>query len=69
MSSCPGCNAWNAPLAYSAIPLVNGGSVGLRFEQWIVYHWHVAMHQAGNWGGEIEQFKGDIMEFVAPRTS
>ena len=62
--SCPGCAPWNAPLHFTAIPLMNGGSVGLTYVQWLVYHWHVAMHQADNWGGQINEFDGDIMKFV-----
>jgi hypothetical protein len=51
------------------MPLANGGSVAMPFQSWIVYHWHVAMHQAGVWGGEIDQFKGDIMQFLLEKAA
>ncbi len=31
----------------------NGAIVALRFEQWLLYHLHVVIHQQGRWTGEL----------------
>lgn len=64
MSACNLCCAWNLPLHRKATLVVDAGLVGLKFEEWMAYHLHVAMHQANNWGGEIEQM---ITELHTPK--
>lgn len=57
--SCPGCWPWNLPLSLTATRLTDGQMIGMRFEQWLLYHWHVLIHQRNpngsfNWPGEFE---------------
>lgn len=43
---CSACCHWAAPLALAAI-VVPGGTTPLSYPQWMVYHWHVVLHQGG----------------------
>lgn len=61
MSACNLCCAWNVPLQRKATLVVDCGSVAMKFEEWIAYHLHVALHQAGSWGGEIDQIVKDLL--------
>lgn len=58
---CPGCVPWNTPLTFTAPLAAEGHIVPLRFEGWLLYHYHVVLHQAGGWGGEIEQYTQDLL--------
>lgn len=60
MAACPQCFPWPTPLTMHAQRSADGASIPLRFEQWIVYHWHVAIHQGGKWGGEIEKYAEEL---------
>ncbi len=53
MNRCAQCWAWNAPLHLAQQVTAEGVIVALRFEQWLLYHLHVAIHQAGAWPGEL----------------
>lgn len=32
----------------------------MKFEQWLVFHLHVVIHQAGKWGGQIEEIVKEL---------
>lgn len=31
-----------------------GAAIGLRFEQWLLYYLHVAIHQKDRWAGDLQ---------------
>lgn len=45
-----------------AAPLAaEGHAVPLRFEGWLLYHYHVVLHQGGSWAGEIDRYAQDLL--------
>lgn len=53
MSPCPTCFPWNLPLIVKERLAADGTTVGLRYEEWLSFHLHVVLHQAGRWAGEL----------------
>lgn len=55
MAVCSMCMPWNQPLVVRQRITVDAGPVALLFQEWIWYHLHVVIHQAGNWAGELDK--------------
>lgn len=51
---CPVCFDWRLPFAMHAQRSADGAEVAMRFEQWLLYHLHVGIHQAGQWAGDLQ---------------
>lgn len=65
MSACGNCFAWNLPLHWPSQSTPHGPGVPLmKFEQWLVFHLHVVIHQAGKWGGQMDEI---IAQLNAPK--
>ena len=54
MSACPVCFPWTLPFGMLQQRTTEGAIVALRFEQWLLYHLHVGIHQKDRWPGELE---------------
>lgn len=73
MAICSQCCPWNLPLVWGPQKSSLGVPIPMPFQDWLRYHLHVVLHQAGNWSGEIEQYSDElkqqsIMTALAPIT-
>lgn len=44
---CVTCCHWSLPLRLPARVLPQGGTVPMTYGEWLVYHWHLHLHQSG----------------------
>jgi hypothetical protein len=68
VSACNLCCPWNLPLERHQTLVIGAESVGfvpMKFEEWIAYHLHVVLHQAGKYGGQLDEI---VAQLKAPQT-
>lgn len=53
MTACAGCGPWTLPLYLGARSGVFDCTVGLLYQEWLIYHLHVVIHQHNQWSGEL----------------
>lgn len=42
---CSQCWPWTLPLHWKASEMTDGRVIPMRYEQWIIWSWHVVTHQ------------------------
>lgn len=62
MANCNLCMSWNAPLMIKAHRSSEGTLVAMSYSDWMWYTLHVAMHQANNWAGEIDEYAKELLD-------